>query len=246
MNNNSVTIKFDLRIVCVVLLIIIIGMLAVWRPWSQNSGTDRKITIAGTATVSDTPDQYVFYPSFTRTGTDLAKLKADLNSYGTTLQADLIKLGIAEKDIKLDSSSYDYTPASYNDGNTDSQTVSLNVTITAHTKDMAQKVQDYLAKTDATGQLTAQAQFSTAKQKQLDEKARLLAIADARKKAGVTATNVDAKLGKVLTVSDDTSGGGIIAYATDALASGSTKSSLPVTPGTSEVTASVKVTFQLR
>jgi uncharacterized protein YggE len=251
MNTNTINLKLDLRIVCLVLVVIIATMLGIWRPWESTvAPTTRKITITGQSTVKATPDEFVFNPSFERTGTDLTAMKNDLNSFGTKLLADVEKLGVTSSEVTLDSSSYDsyYTPTT--DGT--SQTITLQATITVPNKDLAQKVQSYLAGTDAKGQLTAQSEFSTTKQKQLEDTARQQAIDDARKKADQTATSVGAKLGKVLEVSDQSNTGGGCGSGPALicpLASGTANnsiSSLPVTPGTSEVSADVQVVFELQ
>jgi uncharacterized protein YggE len=254
MSSSSPTLKIDLRIVCAILVLIIASMLGIWRPWQDTSAADttRKITITGDATVKGVPDEFVFYPSFERTGTDVTSMKNDLNTFGTKLVADMKKLGIASSDVTLDSSSYDNYTTDITDGS--SQILSLQVTITVPSKDLAQKVQDYLASTDAKGRLTAQPQFSTAKEKDLQNTARQQAVTDARKKATETASNVDAKLGKVLEVNDQPtySGGGCgtgticpLNATQNSLTSGNTQASLPVTPGNDEVSSSVQVVFAL-
>lgn len=221
-------------------------MLGLWRPWQHASSVTRKITITGNATVKAIPDEFVFNPSFERTGTDVNKLKGDLNTYGTKLNADLKKLGIAENDIKLDSSSYNNNYYSPTTTTTDTQTITLQATIMVPNKTLAQKVQDYLAGTDAKGQLTSQPQFSDSKRKSLESSARLQAIADARQKADQTASNLGAKLGKVIEVTDQQNISvrplGVINDA----ASASTSSSLPVTPGKNQVDSTVQVVFSLK
>lgn len=248
--SNSITVKFDLRIVCGVLIAIIVVMLAIWQPWHQTSSTTRKITITGDATVTGTPDEFVFYPSFQKTGVDNKQLAADLNAYGNKLQQDLMKLGVAEKDITLDSSSYDDYPIAYDTvgSQSNNQTFTLSATITTHNKDQAQKVQDYLATTDAKGQITPQAQFSNAKQKQLSNEARLKAIADAQSKADATAKSLHVKVGKVLTISDDSAGGVTprLMMGANIASDSATTTALPVTASQSEVNSTVTVTFSLK
>jgi uncharacterized protein YggE len=243
------TLKLDYRILCLLLVIVIGVMLSLWRPWEDKpTAATRKITITGEATVKGTPDEFVFYPDFERTGTDLDSMKNELNTFGTQLMADLKKLGVPENKIKLDSSSYDRY-SYYEDKPSGSQTISLYVTITATNKDMAQKVQDYLAKTDAKGQLTSYPQFSTETQKKLENQARQKAIADARSKADESAKNLNVKLGKVVEVKDSSDYGGITPLMMGANSASGVEdkatASLPVTPGEDEVDSSVSVTFAL-
>ncbi len=242
------TLTLDLRIIIVILLLTIIGMLAFWRPWEPQK-IDRTITITGTAEVQATPDEFVFSPTFQHTGTDTTKMKADLDTFGTKLSTDVQKLGIAGSAITLNSSSYgssvEPVPMDVGSKPSGQQTVTLSVTIKAPTQALAQKVQDYLAATDATGQLTSQPSFSKQKQKDLEKQARDKAVADAKDKAGDTAKNLSVTLGKVVSVKDQPNQG--IVYPMSASTSkDSAVSSLPVTPGTSSVSMSVEVVFELR
>ena len=254
MEKQTLTLKLDYRIISLVLLAVVIGMLALWRPWQNGTSETRKITVSGEATVKATPDQYLFYPSFSRTTADVEAAKNELNAFGSKLLEDLKALGVPEEKIKLDSSSYDdYRLMVAPDKPEGSgQTVSLQATITVDNKEMAQKVQDYLAGTDAKGQLTPQAGFSTEKQKQLESEARQRAIDDAKAKAQQTAANLDTKLGKVIEIKDGAGFGGcyggvcpLIGMAEDAGSSRSS-TSIPITPGENELSFSVEAVFALR
>jgi uncharacterized protein YggE len=181
MNNQTLSLKINLKIVCLLLLTIIATMLFVWKPWDTSANGARKITIVGEAEIEAVPDEFVFYPTFNRTGTDQQKLKEELNTFGQKLQVDLKGLGVKEEDITLDSSSYDLYY--YEKPDSEEKTVTLATTVKVSDKELAQKVQDYLAQTDAQGQLTAQSQFSEKKRKDLETEARDKAIEDARTKA---------------------------------------------------------------
>ncbi len=248
---NTFTLKLDLRMICIFLSVVIIIMFGLWKPWDSASNTVRKITISGEATVKGIPDEFAFYPSFSRTGTDTTAMKNELNKFGIKLQSDIEKLGVNNNHIVLDSSSYNNYPQSTSMPASE-ETVTLQVTITVFDKKIAQKVQDYLASTNAMGQLTAQSVFSTTKQKELESSARQLAIKDARKKATLAASDVGARLGKVIEVTDQSSfsGGcgakGICPISMSAKAySEDVNTSLPVTPGLSEVSSTVEVVYQL-
>ncbi len=62
--SKTVNLAVDLRIVVISLLIIMLGMLMSWRPWSAANSTDRSITVTGNATLKSAPDEYVFYPTY--------------------------------------------------------------------------------------------------------------------------------------------------------------------------------------
>lgn len=240
---SSHSINLDLRIVCLIMLTIIVGMLALWRPWEQTSTDDRRITLSGESSIEASPDQFTFSPYYEKTG-DTAK--ADLDALGNDLLDDLKKLGVSEDDVTLGGNSYNrYYTVAPEDGSSE-QTVSLQVQVVVSSKKLAQKVQDYLATTDAKGQLTSQPSFSKEKTKQLQTEAREKAIKDARDKANQTASGLDATVGKVIAVKDR-SDQIIFPYPAYGVAEdNNARKSLPVTPGKQEVTYRIEVTFELR
>jgi uncharacterized protein YggE len=238
---NKFSLTIDLRILCVVLVLIIATMFALWRPW-QDSGSNRRVTVTGTAKVTAEPDNYQFNPSYQKTTTE--ELNTQLNSVTTKLK----ELGVASKDITVQSSAYN-NPQPLTTYVPDRQSTYAYLTIKVTNKDLAQKVQDYIATTGAQGQLTSSPSFSDDKQKQLTDQAREKAIADARVQAGKTAKNLDAKLGKVIEIkdADDTSNGPINIQ--NGLAAGANldaKASTPIYAGQQDVTFTVQVTFELK
>lgn len=240
MFSKKSSILIDLRVVCFILLLVIIGLMLVWRPW--NGTKSRDITVIGQATIESAPDEFTFFPTFERTGQDTHALKNELNQYGADVQQALIKLGVAKDNITLDSDSYSPYPQA--EAAPGTYTVSLRVRIITKDQKVAQKVQDYLAQTDAKGQLTATPNFSTAKSDSLEDKARQKAIKDARQKAEQTAKELGVKVGRVVSVDDDASAPiGILRG--DAATSDTKEVSLPITPGKQEVTKEIRVTFSL-
>ncbi|HEX9595003.1 MAG TPA: SIMPL domain-containing protein [Candidatus Saccharimonadales bacterium] len=229
-----------------VLIVVIIGMLAIWRPWtSADSG--RSVSVSGQATVESEPDEFVFSPTFELEGEDQAALTANItDSVEETIDA-LKALGVEDKDIKLNAyggENYYYVYPAQREGE---YRVTATLTISSDSRDEAQTIQDYLATTSASGQLTPSVQFSEAKQKELESQAREQAIADARTKAEQSASLLDARLGKVLEVSESS---GFDIYPVDSTAElradGSESSGLPVQPGQNKFTYSVSVKFQIR
>lgn len=251
MKTQKLTFSINPLVVIIILVLIIVGMIAVWQPW-QGSKTERTIAITGQGEVRATPDEFTFSPYFERTGGDAAKQKDELAKFGNTLLDEVTKRGVSKDDIVLNSNNYassGATTPSYPGKPTvpTQETVSLHVTIKTTSKDVAQKVQNYLATTDAKGTLTSQPSFSKQKQKQLEADARQKATEDARQKAEKTAADLGANVGKVVKVSDKSQGGII------PLMSGATRdiaapeaASLPVTPGKEDITLNLEVTFELR
>lgn len=245
--DNKSSLRIDLRLVCVVLLLIIVGMLAFWRPW-EDSDTKRTISVTGDAVIEAVPDEFVFSSTIKKTGSDPQKLKDELAKVGEKLVADLKGLGVEENKIKLSGSSYDSYDYYYYRNDKGEETGQLQITITVGTKELAQKVQDYLLTQDIEGQLTPQAQFSVSKQDELKNQARDKAVADAKSEAERTAQGAGARLGKVVEIKDSES----IAYpwfASPGIALDAAerdKASLPVTPGENTFTFQIHATFELK
>jgi uncharacterized protein YggE len=244
--DSKLVVRLDWRIICAVLLVIIVAMLAIWRPWQADAAAaQRKITIVGEATVKAEPDQYQFNPSYTTTNT------ADTTAKSQEITTKLKALGVADNEIKTNANNYSNGGPEtliYPKPN-DNSTLSFTITLTK--KDVAQKVQDYLLTTNPTGSVTPYPSFSTAKQKALKNQARDLAIADAKTKADHTAQGLNAKLGKVIEVKES-QGQTIFPYALNSGAASTpasdtaTKESLTLQPGQDELSYSIDVTFELK
>jgi uncharacterized protein YggE len=182
----------------VLALLIIAGMLGIWRPWSATTSNDsRTISVSGQATITADPDEFTFNPSYDFTGSKQQAL-ADATAKTTEIVAKLKSLGVPDNKIKTDTSGYSsnyYDPSS--------STYYAYLTIIVGKKDLAQKVQDYLLTTDPSGSVTPQAEFSKAKEQQLTSTARDQATKDARVKADQTAKNLGFKVGKVKAFHDE-------------------------------------------
>lgn len=249
--NKRVQIPLDFRLLTLVLFIALIVCIFLWKPWSSSgSSTVRKITMSGSSTIKATPDEYEISPYFEFTG-DRVKTAADATTTASGVSAKLKELGIKDTEIKSSTSdynSYTYEPAATPVGDSN---LRLSYTITVASKDLAQKAQDYFLNTTAKGQISPYATFSEAKQKQLEEQARTNAIDDAKAKAQKSAEQVGARLGKVITISDNVSSGGgcsgnICMGANLSMADAKAPAaSIPVQAGQNEFTDSVQVEYEL-
>lgn len=241
--NQKLTLSLDLRLVCAALLAIIAVMLGLWQPWDSNTAR-RTISVTGTGKITATPDNYQFNPSFQKA------TSAELNAQVAAVTARLKELGVAEKDISLQSSSFSapktmIAPAPEQDANY------AYITIKVSTKELAQKVQDYITTTDAEGQLTPYPNFSDDKLKQLQEEARDKALTDAKTKAVKTAGNLNAKLGKVVEFKDAENSFGVYPLAgsekaIDSAERPSVQGSVPIYPGEQEISVSVQAVFEIK
>lgn len=248
-SSKKMQLSIDMRLIVGLLLIVIAVMLAVWRPWSAASSTnDRTVTVTGEATLTDKPDEYVFYPSYPFKNDDKATALAELTKKSDTVVAELKKLGVADSKIKTDSSNFDYPV--YYDETTKQATYTLSLTITVNNTDLAQKVQDYLLSTTPSGIVTPQASFSDTKRKELENKARDQATKDARSKADQSAKNLGFKVAKVKSVTDG-SGFGVMPYMTRGTAAVSDAKtvdiapSLSIQPGENDLNYTVTVIYYI-
>lgn len=246
---QSITIKLNAWIVCAVLLVTNLITIGLWQPWQDKGVSDRTISITGSTTIEAEPDEFAFNPYYQKEGADKAAVTAEVTALSNTVTAKLKELGVEDSAIKSDISSYDY--GIYAEGEEKKETATLSYTITISDKDLAQKVQDYLLTTGASGSVTPYATFSTSKQKELETKARDEALKDAGTKAAASADQLGAKLGRVVEVGDVTSADGVTplpwAYDSRELSvSSSGGVSTSIQTGMNEYTFSVEVTYELK
>lgn len=206
---QSITITLNAWIICGVLLLANLITIGLWRPWSGVASNARTIVITGTSTIESEPDQYVFTPYYQKDGTDKAAVNTEFSNLSKTIVAKLKALGLKDSAIKVDVNLYDYgVYGSISSSEPESNAVAtMTLTITVRDKDLAQEVQDYLVTTLPSGSITPQISFSSAKQKVLETQARNEALKDAKSKAEASVKELGARLGRVVAVSDITSGG---------------------------------------
>lgn len=217
--------KVNYKYISIALLVVILLLVVLWRPWVKAIAADsRTIQVTGTASVKSTPDEYVFYPSYTSKNTDTQAAIAELSKKSEEIVAKLKSLGVTDESIKTNSSTVDgkymlttMYPAPDATGST------LQITVTVNSREQAQKVQDYLVTTSPTYAVSPTPGFSAAKQKQLQSQARDEAAKDAKAQAQQMAKNLGFKLGAVKTVEDQSilmGRGGIMPMAATTTSSG--------------------------
>ncbi len=245
---DKISLSLSPRLVILILLAVIAGMLALWRPWSPVASSGQTIEVTGSSKITDKPDEFVFYPSYEFKNADKDSALSELTKKSDAIVSKLKELGVADSKIKTNSSGYDY-PVYYGMDNKDA-TYSLQLTVTVDNLDLAQKVQDYLVTTAPTGAVSPQSDFSDQKRKTLESKARDEATKDARTKADQSAKNLGFKVGKVKSVTDGTGfdipcRGGLCAGTTlDSAAAA--KPSLAVQPGENDLNYSVTVVYYIK
>lgn len=230
------------RILIAILLLVIVLLVVIWRPWIVSTDNNRTISVTGTGSVSSAPDEFQFYPTYQDSGTDKQKTLTAVNTKVTTVMNELEKLGVSKDDITLSENVFNaYWVDNQNN------TVSVSLYVVVKDKDLAQKVQDYLLTTTPYGQMTPQPTFSKDKYKTLSADARNEALKDAKTKAESSASELGSKVGKVITVSDESDMGVVPMYSVAESSDSSTvKTTLPISPGKQEVTSTVKVVYELK
>ncbi len=265
----SFTLRFDLRLVCLLLLVALISLSLYTKPW-EGKASARTISVTGQATIEAQPDQFSFQPSYEKkavTSTDAVSQVSDL---GNQVVAKMKELGIEEKQIKTSVSSRenyepvgvmipeatsesDVAPSKISDKASGAKgfTASYQITATTTKKEIATKVQNYLAGTPVLYQVTAEPSFSNDAQKKLLAEARQKAIADAKAKAEATATELSVKLGKVISVSEPNQfGGPIMLQGNSGVVAPEVRSDAQTAPifqpGSQELSFSVSVVYRIK
>lgn len=245
-NTQAVTIKLSWRSVAAILLATNLISIILWKPWDATPATARKITVSGEAVIDAVPDEYVITPYFEYTNADRAAATDELSKQSTAITAKLKELGVKDEQIKSSTTGYD--KYSYIDAGSTTNTLQLQYTITLDSKDVAQKVQDYLLTLKPKGQISPVVTFSEKKRKELEEQVRTKAIDDAKAKAEKTASQLGSKVGKAINVSDGAGYGMPIAYGSVGTMEArlDTSASVPVQEGQDKFRYSVSVEYELK
>ena len=230
------------RILIAILVLVLVLMIVIWKPWTGLSDEKRTISVTGSASVSAAPDEFQFYPTYQDSGTDKQKTMTALNTKVTNVINELEKLGVSKEDITLSENVFNvYWAESQNN------TISVSLYVTVKNKELAQKVQDYLLSTTPYGQITPQPTFSKDKYKTLSADARREALKDAKTKAESSASELGSKVGKVISISDESNFGVIPMYSVSEPSDSMTlENSLPISPGKQDVSSSIKVVYELK
>ncbi len=241
---GSINLRLDFRILSAVLLVVIVSMAFVWRPWGSTE--KRTISIQGEATLKAAPDEFIFSPVYEKKAKDSTTAISEVSKLGNSVVAKLKKLGVADKSIQTNVTTQKrYEPLTGRE--TDEITAQFSLTVTINDKVLAQKILDYLTITGPLYSVSPQSTFANETRKQLESEVRGKALSDARSKADQTAKELGVKVGKVISVSEPQFGGPITLEGKSVPSSDSSTSTPPVLlTGEQEVTYTVTVNFQIR
>lgn len=251
---QTISLKIDFRIISLVLGFIIVAMLFLWQPWSTWGQSERTISVTGEGSLQIEPDQFVFNPTYQKSAETKEDAQQQVTEQGNAVVATLKEMGVASQDIKTAVSinqNYDrpVEPIAPDGKPTQSGYIATyTLTITVQDKQAAQSVLNYLSSTSPLYSLTPQSTLSTESRQKYELDARKKALAHAKKQAEVSASELNAHVGKVVTVSDLEQTGGVIPLfeRVDTATSDSAASSSPtLQTGQQEVTFSLKVVYEL-
>ncbi len=235
---------------CIALLVVIASMFLIWKPWQGAKPSGRQVTVSGEAKAKHAPDEYVFSPNAEATSDESNKAALDLaTKKGNDIIAKLKEMGVTDDQLVVNVNSYgskagEIAPVP---ARSSGYMATYSITCTVGDKALAQKVADYLATADVGGSVTPYAQFASETRKKIEQELRSAAIEDARGKAKAEAQLLGVKLGKLISVSDNTNGG-VIPYGTGAsdLKIAEDSATPPVLVGTQEVAFTVQVVFEIK
>jgi uncharacterized protein YggE len=221
------------------ILVVAAALVAVLRPHggaAAASDTPSTITVSGNGSVTTVPDRASFgFTVETRAATAAAALAQ--NATGTRAVIAAVKnAGVADADVQT--AQVSLSPQTSNDGTAITGYVASN-TVTANIRDLAKagRVVDVAVAAGATG-VNGPSLFK-GDTDALYRDALKAAVADARTKAAALAAAANQTLGHVQSIVEGGSGPIPVAIGKAAPDAGST----PIEPGTTQITASVTVTF---
>lgn len=221
-------------------------------PFSVSSITTEKsdfFTVTGQGKVTVTPDIAIVSVGVASQGTSVKLAQKDLNTKMDAITKAVKQLGIDAKDIKTSNYSinprYDYQSSTQRIIGYDA-----NSSLTIKVRDM-DKTNDVVDKATLNGANQVDGiSFDVDDRAKSENEARVLAVADAKKKAELAAKTVGFTLGTIVNYSEGVNNGGPIPrmmYAKTAMEAGSDQT-VPSTiePGSNEIIIQVSLSYQLR
>lgn len=247
-HQKTVSLRLNPWWLSVLLLAGLITVLLLWKPWDGAIRADRTVTVTGSTTIKAEPNEFVFTPSYEFKNTDKQTALNDSIAKSKEVVAGLKALGVADKNIKTRTSGYNYDY--WYDDKENTYRYGLSPEVTVSTREMAQKVEDYLVKTEPMGMVSPEAKFSRDKLRELESKARTEATKDARTKADEMAKNIGFRVAKVKSIDDSTVqdvwGGMRMPLASSGSAAAKENGDLAVQPGEDEFDYTVTVIYYIR
>jgi uncharacterized protein YggE len=208
------------------------------------------ITVAGTGDVEKAPDTARISFSVQQESKVVADAQKTVTDKVDAITAALEKLGIDESDIKTDNYS-SYPQYNYpSDGSTPilrGYQVVHSVTVAVKNLDNVSNVLKVLGDNQVSS--LSGPNFGFADDHSVADEARDKAIADAKQKAQVLAKSLGVRLVRIVSFSENASGGGVVpmyAKALDSAVAGQAAVAPTLPTGTQKVTSNVTVVYEIK
>lgn len=222
-------------------------------PWQKITWGNMQITPGNTITVTgesqiQTKNQIAYFTAGVNATNDTKDAAvSEVNQKMDVVLASVKEFGIKDADIQTQTMSVYQQQDTYYDTDGKQKTrpgqwqVANSVQLTLREVDRASALTDLLTQSGATNIYGPN--FSLDSTKDLDEKLLQEAIDDAKKKAEIMAKASGRKVGKILSINEGLSSGGIIPYAKEATAGGGGAS---IQPGSTTTSKTVSLVFELK
>ena len=140
--DKKITLTLSWKLLSIILALLLVGLTIYTKPWDTPISNARTITINGEVSIKRVPDSFIFNPSFE------ADSQQAINDKTNEVVAKVKELGLGDAGIQTQISSYENYGMDGPDGTFNH---TLYLTLSVEDKDLAQKIQDYLASADVVG-----------------------------------------------------------------------------------------------
>jgi|GEM_PF-707810 len=237
-----------------------------WNFFSAGASKTQPFTVQGSGTAKAMPDQAQISFTVTKTAPKLDDAQNEANTASNSIVNDLQKAGIQKNNIQTGNYNSHPNYAENNSPNTISAirpipvppsgnsteivsyTVDENVNVTVRDISKANDVIDIATKGGAENIYGPNFSFSESQQQKLADQARTAAIANAKQKAEKIATEAGIRLGKVLSVQENSAPYPIRPLTMDAKTESGAAGSAPtqINPGEDTATEDITLSFETR
>lgn len=210
---------------------------------SSPTAPSRSVAASATGTATGVPDQLVANVGINNRGSSAADVLSENNAKTRALLDDLKKAGIADEDVAT--TSVDLSPSYDDDGNIDGYQATNMVRVTLRDLKTAGRRLDSLVRIGGNNARIQGISLGFDDPDELLTKARIDAVKRARTQAEEMAKAAGAELGAVRTITDVVSSP-VVPYTDAYAAADAGGSSVPIAPGSQDLTVQVKVVYALR
>ena len=248
------------QVVNTLVILIFVGVFSLLFPWRMvNWGTltteqNNVVIVSGYADQSSVNQTATFSVGVTQYNSDKQKAVGMVNTEIASIIQKVKEFGIEDKDIKTQSMSIYQNQDGYNDENGVYRTRpgdwnasnTIDIKITFEDKERVTALKNLLASTGATNVWGPS--FSVGNDASMETQKALLniAIKDAWEKANIIAESSGRSIGKVVSVTEGNNSGGYYPMMDRAMSEGMGGAGGYVEPGSSNVTQTVTVVFELK